>query len=261
MCLSNVMAIANACIELGYWPSHFKIFLTITIPKPNKVSYNLSKSFKPIIILNTLGKLIEKVISNRMQFYVIANNFIHQSQLGDLKFKSMTDADIVLTYFIYMGWVKNMSTSILAFNILQFFPSFNYHLLSLILKKVGFDLHVIHFFFNYLVNRKTHYVWNNFSLHFVNVNVGVGQGLALSPILSALYLSPFLHILEKCLKNLNLQISLLSFVDNGLLITQSKSFKTSNSCLFCSYNVVVNLLIKFGLSFFKIARNLLPSFP
>ena len=29
-----------------------------------------------------------------------------------------------------------------------------------------------------------------------NVNVGVGQGLALSPILSALYLSPFIYILE-----------------------------------------------------------------
>jgi len=76
----------------------------------------------------------------------------------------------------------------------------------------------------------------------------VGQGSALSPILSALYLSPFLHILEKCLKNLNLQISLLSFVDDGLLITQSKSFETSNSWLFCSYNVAVNLLTKFGLS-------------
>ena len=33
-----------------------------------------------------------------------------------------------------------------------------------------------------------------------------------------------------------------------MLITQSKSFETSNSWLFCSYNVVVNLLTKFGLS-------------
>jgi len=57
----------------------------------------------------------------------------------------------------------------------------------------------------------------------------VGQGLALSPILSALYLSPVLHILEKHLKNLDLKFSTLFFVDNSLLITQSKSFQVSNA--------------------------------
>ena len=50
-----------------------------------------------------LGKLIEKVIDNRLQFHVISNNFIYQSQLEGLKFKSTTDADIALTHFICMG--------------------------------------------------------------------------------------------------------------------------------------------------------------
>jgi len=58
---------------------------------------------------------------------------------------------------------------------------------------------------------------------------------------------PLLYILEKHLKNLNLQISILSFVDDGLLITQNKSFNISNSQLFCSYNVAFNLLSQFGL--------------
>ena len=77
--------------------------------------------------------------------------------------------------------------------------------------------------------------------------MGVGQGLALSSILLALYLASFFHILENQLKNLNLQVSLLFFVNNGLLITQSKSFETSNSHLYCNYNVTFNLLTKFGL--------------
>jgi len=42
--------------------------------------------------------------------------------------------------------------------------------------------------------------------------------LALSPILSALYLAPVFHILEKQLKNLKIPVSILSFVDNGLLV-------------------------------------------
>jgi len=78
--------------------------------------------------------------------------------------------------------------------------------------------------------------------------MGVGQELALLSIFSALYLVPFFHILEKHFKNLKLQISMLSFVDDSLFIAQSKSLQLSNSCLFYSYNVTSILLSKFSLS-------------
>ena len=155
LCLKNIIKIANMCIEVGYWPTYFKTLITIIILKPNNTLYNMPKFFRPIVLLNILGKLIEKVIGDRFQFHVISNNFIHQSQLGGLKFKSTMDASITLTHFIYMGWVKNLLTSTLAFDIVQFFLLFNHHLLSLILGKVEFDFHIINFFFNYLINRKT----------------------------------------------------------------------------------------------------------
>jgi len=129
------------------------------------------------------------------------NSFIHPSQLGGLKFKSTTDAGVVLTHIIHSGWVKNFSTSILAFDIAQFVPSLNYHFLTLILKKAGFDFYIAYFFSNYLIGRKMNYFWNGFTSPSLDVNVGVGQDLALSPILSAFYLLSFLYILEKCLKN------------------------------------------------------------
>jgi len=67
------------------------------------------------------------------------------------------------------------------------------------------------------------------------------------PILSVLYLSPFIYILEKHLKNLKISISIISFVDGGPFFSQSKSFDILNSCLYCSYNILTNLLKKFGL--------------
>ena len=87
-CLSNIINIADACINLGHWPNHFKKSSTVVISKPNKQSYDYPKSFWPIILLNTLGKLIKKVIGKRLQFHVTANDFIHLSQLEGLKFKS-----------------------------------------------------------------------------------------------------------------------------------------------------------------------------
>jgi len=62
-CLLNVINIADACINLGHWPNHFKLSSMVIIPKPNKSSYDNPKAFRPIVLLNTLGKLIEKVIA------------------------------------------------------------------------------------------------------------------------------------------------------------------------------------------------------
>ena len=98
----------------------------IIIPKPDKSLYNHPKAFRPIVLLNTLGKLIEKVIAKRLQFIVTSNNFIHPSQLGGLKFKSTADAGIALTHIIQSGWARGRATSSLAFDISQFFPSLNH---------------------------------------------------------------------------------------------------------------------------------------
>ena len=246
-CLVNIINITDSCINLKHWPNYFKCSSTVIIPKPNKTMYDQPKASRPIVLLNTLGKLIEKIIAERLQFTIASNDFIHPSQLGGLKFKSTTNAGVALTHIVRSGWVKNKTTSTLAFDISQFFPSLNHHLLTLILEKTDLDPKVTSFFVNYLVKRKTSYLWNGLPSPTFKVNVGVGQGSALSPVLLALYLSSFLYILENRLKILNIPVSILSFVDDGLIIAQNKSIDISNSHLFYSYNVLSKLLDSFGL--------------
>ena len=128
----------------------------------------------------------------------------------------------------------------LAFDISQFFPSLNHQLLPLIMDKVELNCKVLTFFKNYLVGRKTKYLWNNFLSSSCSVDVGVGQE-------STLYLSPIFHILEKHLKNLRISILIISFVDDSLFISQNKSISHLNANIFCSYNVISSLLTRFGL--------------
>ena len=75
----------------------------VVIPKPNKALYNSPKSFRLIVLLNTMGKLIEKVIGERLQFLTTSNDFIHPSQLRDLKFKSTINIGVALTHIIHSG--------------------------------------------------------------------------------------------------------------------------------------------------------------
>ena len=120
-----------------------------------------------------------------------------------MKFKSITNAGVTFIHIIHLGWIRNLSTNTLTFDIVQFFPSLNYCLLTFILKEAGFNNYIISFFANYLMDRKINYLWKNFSSPTFDVNIGMSQGSVLSPILLALYLSPFLYILEK---NLNFLI-------------------------------------------------------
>jgi len=51
--------------------------------------------------------------------------------------------------------------------------SLNHQVLLLILDKTGFDSKIAIFFQNYLVGKKTKYLWNNFSFPFFSVDIGV----------------------------------------------------------------------------------------
>jgi len=57
----------------------------------------------------------------------------------------------------------------------------------------------------------------------------------------------FFILFENCLKILKIPISIISFVDNGIFISQNKSILHSNANLFCCYNIISSLLMKCGL--------------
>jgi len=101
----------------------------------------------------------------------------------------------------------------------------NHQLLLLILDKAGFNSKILLLFSNYLISRKTQYIWNNFVSPLFSIDVDIEQGSAFSPILSTLYNSPIFHIFEKRTKNPNISILFLSFVNNGLFISQEKAFE------------------------------------
>ena len=77
--------------------------MLIIILKPNKVSYNSLKMFQSIVLLNILRKLIEKVISKKMQVQAISLIFIYSNQVEGLKQRSLVDADFYLIHLIQVG--------------------------------------------------------------------------------------------------------------------------------------------------------------
>jgi len=69
------------------------------------------------MLLNTWDKLIEKVVSQCMQFQTVQIAFIHPNQLGEVIQRSTTNARSFLTYAICAEWIKYLKTSMVAFDI------------------------------------------------------------------------------------------------------------------------------------------------
>src|SRR6202790_5117279 len=133
-----ITRIAEACITTGHWPEHFKESLSVIIPKPGKPAYSTPKAFRPIVLLNTLGKLVEKMLARRLQFDGVAHGAFQPNQFGGVAQRSMEDAGVYLTHLIRAGWAKGLQTSVVAFDIAQFFPSLNHSVLLDIILRSGF---------------------------------------------------------------------------------------------------------------------------
>jgi hypothetical protein len=212
--------VTNACICTGHWPAHFKESLSVIIPKPGKASYSTPKSFRPIVLLNTLGKLVEKMLARRLQFDGVAHNAFEPNQFGGVAQRSTKDAGIYLTHLVQAGWAKGLQTSVVAFNIAQFFPSLNHEVLFDVFSRMGFPAVLGPFLRLYLVGRRTTYKWDSFTSDPFAVDVGVGQGSAMSPVLSALYLTLIMRRFRT--SDIGHKVDLMSYVDDGTIIAQSR---------------------------------------
>ena len=173
ICAVGILSLANTCLSLHHWPKYFKESVSVIIPKLGKSAYDTPKAFRPIVLLNTLDKLIKKMVAKQLQFDAVKYGILHLNQLEGMIQWFTKDAGMFLTHFVWAGWAKNLKTSIIALDITQFFPSLNHSMLTSILSHFGFANCIVDFFSNYLVGRSTQYSWNLFLFGACDTDVGI----------------------------------------------------------------------------------------
>ncbi|CAG2222079.1 unnamed protein product [Mytilus edulis] len=78
--------------------------------KPN---YNLPSSYRPISLTSVVAKLMERIITYRLEGFVEMNNIMDQEQEGFRHFRGTTNALLSLTQAIFNGFNKDKTTIVI----------------------------------------------------------------------------------------------------------------------------------------------------
>lgn len=79
------------CLDEGHFPDKWKIQKLVLLPKPGKPPGDPA-SYRPICLLDTLGKLLERIILNRLSIYIEGEYGLSRRQFGFRKGRSTLDA-------------------------------------------------------------------------------------------------------------------------------------------------------------------------
>ena len=152
----------------GYQPLCWREATCAIIPKPNKIDYKTSKSYRPIVLLNCLEKIIEKIFAVRLSYYAETKNLLYKEQMGGRKQRSAIDAALRLTHEIQKARRKKLVSSCLMLDVKDVFDNVSKERLLITMKTLGIPQNVINWTNDFISNRRV-------TLAFDNKKDGVGR--------------------------------------------------------------------------------------
>lgn len=125
----------NLCLESGVFPSVFKKALVHPIYKSgDRYSVN---NYRPIAVLTTFSKILEKILSKRLLNYLNSQDIIARNQYGFRSGKSTEDAVLELTNTVANNVKNKVKTIAIFLDLSKAFDTISVPLLLIKLNKIG----------------------------------------------------------------------------------------------------------------------------
>lgn len=196
----------------------------MVLRKPQKPDYAEAKAFRPIALLNTLGKLLEWIVADRIAAATEEHHLLPDTQMGARRNRSSVAALELLTEQIHTVWAQDpgLVASVLSLDISGAYDHVSHERLLHNLRKARLPRWICEFTRSFLSDRVTYLAFAGFNSEAIPTTNGIPQGSSLSPILFLFFAS------ELLLKLGGDTISALGFVDDTNIITFSRS--TEDNC-------------------------------
>ena len=182
-----VTRLFRECVRIGYHPKIFREGHTVILRKPNKPE-TLARSYRPITLLNCLGKVLEKVIQRRLA--ALTADTIPKQQFGGRNGFSTVDALAKLVSYSERNQKWDRVTSVLAIDIKGAFDNVHKGALLKTMKEMGLPEASISWVYYFLNRRRTSLIIDGKISEPRRVDSGIPQGSPISPLLFLIYTSP-----------------------------------------------------------------------
>ena len=178
----------NTCLRRGYFPRQWKHAIGTMIPKPLKPK-NSATSYRPISLLNCLGKVFEKVIATRIQEFADDTDLINTWQRAYQPQKEANEHIHIINQYLDRAKTAKKTTALLLIDIEKAFDAVWHNGLLKKLHDQDIPPDLLRMVASFLRDR-TIQVRSGTSLSDkVNLLAGTPQGSILSPLLFILYVN------------------------------------------------------------------------
>ena len=227
---SMLTSLLAPLLRFGHHPSSLKKAKSVVLDKPSKPSYDSPSSFRIIVLLQTVFKILERIAASRLSAVARYVGLLNPNQGGSLPSLSSVEACSALVDTVRTLQHPGRKVSSLLWDIKGGFDNADADILCQALRSKGVAHYLIAWIKSFRSGPSCRLLFQGSPRVFSPVSLGTPQGSHISPLLFLIYVSP-LHI--------SIPHGLvLSDIDDFALTTSSLSYRTNSRSLQAAFGII-----------------------
>ena len=194
---SHLQRIFNVNLKMNYCSKHFKKSITIAMRKSQKKIYSFAFSYRSIVLLNTINKIMKFILIKRINYLAKMYNLLSRTHFNVRKNTFTKHALHYMMKRIHSTWNKRKIIMIMLLNVMRTFDNITRQRLLHNLRMKRLDEKLMRFINFFLSNKMTILKIDEYDIEWLEIFVDTSQDSFMSSILLLFYNASLLKKLKR----------------------------------------------------------------
>uniref|UniRef100_A0A672IAL3 Reverse transcriptase domain-containing protein n=1 Tax=Salarias fasciatus TaxID=181472 RepID=A0A672IAL3_SALFA len=194
----QILNIMNSSLQTGVFPTAFKTAVVKPLLKKSNLDPDVFNNYRPVSNLPFLSKVLERLVFNQVNDFLMINNILERHQSGFRVNHSTETALLKILNDIRWNLDNKKLTVMVLLDLSAAFDTVDHHILiNRLSHLVGLSGTVLNWFSSFLTDRCFYVSLDTCSSGTHEIRCGVPQGSILGPILFNLYMLPLGDVIRR----------------------------------------------------------------